>query len=143
MKLKIGELIKSTIREVKNMEEQETLKNIGIGTREDEKLKPETVKIVKIEIKPVGANNNDKVICHCKHPAREETIQISSVKFEHKNNIKVSGLWVNLDEDKMIKKNSALAVLLRHVQAGSVIELQDKECETSEDDIGYLCLKAY
>jgi hypothetical protein len=128
--------------EVKKMENQEIL-NSEIGEKEAEKLKPAKVKIEDVEVVPVGEKGNKKLVCHSKHPDKAETISISEVKYESKKQLRVSGLWVNLDEDGKIRKGSAIAILLAKVGANKASELIGKELETVEDDQGYLCFKAY
>lgn len=128
------------------METQEDLE-ITIGTKENVALKPMKVKIEKIEIESQKDKNGkvigDKVVCSCKHPDKEELIKISTVKYEKKNKINVTGTWFNKDEDGLIKKGSALAILLQYLGAMNIRALEGREVDTSTDDNGYLCLKAY
>lgn len=124
------------------MEEQDILKT-EIGDKEAVTLKPAIVKIVKVEIQEVGEKKNKKLVCSVKHPDREETINISSVKYESKGKLDTVGLWVNLDEDKKLRKGTALAVLLNYINVGTMHGLIDKEVQTTEDEKGYLCFKAY
>jgi hypothetical protein len=125
------------------MEEQENLETIGIGTKEQQKLEPKAVKIVNVKVESVGDKGAKKLVCEVKHPDKQETIQISSSKVEKKGKLEVGGLWVNLDEDKLIKKNSTLAFFLSFVGAKNIRELEGKEVKTIEDDSGYLAFKAY
>lgn len=125
------------------MEEQTSDIEIPIGTKEQKKLEPTIVKIVKAEVKLVGDKGNKKVSCTCKHPEREEAIIISSVAYKDGNTIKHSGLWLNKDEDGNIKKGSALAQLLSYYGCLNIRALEDKEIGTELDDKGYLCLKSY
>ncbi len=64
------------------MDTQTELEN-EIGTLELERktLKPTKVKIVNVEIVPVGKNNNLKVNCLVKHPDTEQEIHMSSVAY--------------------------------------------------------------
>ena len=125
------------------METQENLEEIGIGTKESQKLEPKTVKIVKATVEAVGDKGAKKVVCEVKHPDKEETIQISGAKLEKKGKLESTGLWVNLDDDKMLKKGSSTALFLQFIKASNIKELTDKECATVEDDSGYLVFKAY
>jgi len=125
------------------MEEQENLETIGIGTKEAEKLKPEKVKIVKVVVETVGVKNSKKVVCQVEHPAAEDTIQISSAKIEKNGKLDVSGLWVNTDEDGLIRKGSLLANFLNFMNVENAKELEGKECDTVEDNSGYLVFKVY
>jgi len=113
------------------------------GTKEIELLKPEKVKIVKVEIIEVGDKKNKKLVCSVNHPGKPDPIQISRVKYEQKGALKTVGLWVNLDEEEKIRKNSALAILMNFLQVKKPSELLHKEIETVAEDTGYLCLKAY
>ena len=124
------------------MNEQEMLE-LEEGTKELEMLKPEKVKIVKVEVQPVGEKKNNKLICSVKHPDNDDPIQISRVKYELRGTLKTVGLWVNLDEDNLIRKNSALSVLMNFLGVKKPKELEGKEVETVSEDTGYLCLKAY
>lgn len=117
--------------------------NIGIGNEEAVTLKPTKVKILSLTIEEVGTKKAKKVICEVKHPDSENPIKISSVKYESKKNLETSGLWVNLDSKKMIRKGSALAVFMQSVGATTIAELLEKEPDTAQDDKGYLCFKAY
>ena len=124
------------------MEEQEILNN-ETGTKETTAIKPAKVKIVKVAVEEVGEKGNKKLVCEVKHPDKEDTIKISAVKFETAGKLKSSGLWVNLDEENKIRKGSALAVLMAFVEAKKPVELEGKEVNTTQEDNGYLCFKAY
>lgn len=125
------------------MEEQKDLE-MGIGTKEAVTLKPAKVKIASVRIEEVGDKKNKKIVCTVKHPDREETIEMSSVKFEGKGNkLTVVGLWVNKDEDDLIRRGSALAIFMNHIAAQTLKDIAERECDTTEDEKGYLCFKAY
>src|SRR3990167_8314185 len=113
------------------MESQENLRTIGIGTKETTKLKPANVKIVKVEIVTVGEKGSNKVVCHAKHPDAELTIAISSVKYVNKQQkLVTTGLWVNLDDEKKIKKGSAFALFLSLLSCANVEALEGRDCLT-------------
>lgn len=124
------------------MESQEIL-TLETGTKEATTLKPAKVKIVKVEVEEVGEKKNSKLVCSVKHPDKEDEIKISSVKYELKGKLDTVGLWINLDEDKKIRKGSALAVLMSFLEIKKPMELINKEVNTVEDEKGYLCFKAY
>ncbi len=84
----------------------------GIGTQEMQSLKPIKLKIKNVEIKEVGDKKNEILKCLVKHPDKEEDIEISQAKYEKNKELKVTALWVNLDEAGEIQKGSALATLL-------------------------------
>ena len=124
------------------MEEQDIL-NLETGTKESINLTPKEVNIVKVTIREVGDKKIQKAVFSVKHPDKEEPIEISSIKWENKGKLDVSGSWVNLDEDKKLRKGSALAVTLAVKDAKTLKELEGQNFQTAEDDKGYLCLKAY
>lgn len=125
------------------MENDEIL-NLETGTKEITALKPATVKIMKVEIQEVGEKKNKKLVCNVKHPDKEDTVNISSVKYEtNKSKLETVGLWLNLDEDGKLRKGSALNVLMDKLGAKIPSELVDKESETTQDEKGYLTFKGY
>lgn len=124
------------------VEDQEILK-LETGTKEAKKLEPKKVKIEKVSVESVGDKGNKKVVCSVKHPDREELINISSVKYERMGKLESVGLWVNKDEDGLIRKGSALATLIAHCAVKVPQELEGREVDTAEDENGYLCFKAY
>lgn len=130
-----------TGRRIKKMETNEL--EIGIGTKEIENLKPATVRIVNVNIEEVGKKGNKKLVCSCKHPDREEEINLSAVKYNQKDKLVTSGLWLNKDEDDLIRKGSALANFMENVSVTTLLELVTKEVPTTTDEKGYLCFKAY
>ena len=122
---------------------QEELKT-GIGNEEAvATLKPEKVKILSVKIEQIGTKNAKKLICLSKHPAKEEAISISEVKFENKGKLETSGLWFNKDSKGLIKRGSALAIFLQNQGCQVIEQLIAKEIATTTDDKGYLCFKAY
>ncbi len=123
--------------------EAQNILDMKVGTKESTVVKPAIVKIVKVGIEVVGAKSSEKVVCEVKHPDKEEPIKISSVKYETKGTLKVSGLWLNLDEDKKIRKGSALAVLMATLGCETPRDLVGREINTVEDETGYLVFKAY
>ena len=128
------------------MEANQKLK-IGIGTKEPEKLKPKKVVAGGIRFDEVR-NKNDKVIGEkvtviCKHPDKEDPIAISSVEYKKDKALKISALWYNLDEEGLIAKNSALAQWMRHNGLENLDNIENKGFDTSQDDAGFLCFKAY
>lgn len=123
-------------------EEQNELE-LGIGDKEAISLKPAKVKIMEARIETIEKAKSDKVVLSIKHPDKEELINISSVKFIKGSQVTESGTWLNKDEDKKIRKGSALACLLIKAGANTIKELEGKELESELDKNGYLCLKAY
>jgi len=117
---------------------------IGIGTEEAIKqLQPAKVKIVSGKVEEVGEKKSKKVMLLCKHPDKLEPVQISAVKYENKGKLETSGLWFNLDSKGSVKKGSALAIFMKKAEATTVDQLTGKEIDTTMDESGYLCFKAY
>jgi len=128
------------------MEETQDKLKIGIGTKEAVSLKPAKVKIVNVEILDINPENkkiSDKVSIEVKHPDREDSIHISTVKYLKGDKVTEAGLWYNLDDDNLIRKGSALAVFLEKIGVTNLEELKGKEVETMDTKSGFLCFKAY
>lgn len=123
------------------MEEQNELE-LGIGTKEPEKLKAEDVVVRDVKIVEVPKFGK-KVVLVCQHPQREESLEISKAKIVKNNKIESSGIWFNLDEDGKILKNSTLALCMDFYKVGTLKEFSAKVVHTDMDDSGYLVLKAY
>lgn len=145
--INVREIKKMETTETKETENKEASKDIeiGIGTKEVTSLKPAEVVIISVEIESVGTNNAKKLICSCKHPDKQENINISSVKWENtkKGKLEVAGLWVNKDEDGLLRKGSALAVFITANGATKPSELVGKKLSTILDENGYLAFKNY
>ena len=128
------------------MEEQKDLMKIGIGNKDSTNLKDAVCKVLSVEIQLVGEGSkaNHKVVFELKHPNKEESIRVSSIKHESKQGKLVCvGAWYSLDEDKLINKNSALASCLRKYNSNNVEEMINKDVETVLGEDGYLVIKAY
>jgi len=122
--------------------ENENKLETGIGTKEAEKLEAKKVKVENVEIRTVK-ENMEKAVLVVKHPDKDEPIEISAVKYEKDGKLKVTGLWYKTDEDELIQKGSALAIMLGFYSVNTLKELVGKEVETVLDDKGYLSIKAY
>lgn len=129
------------------MEQNQKLDEVGIGTKESEKLLPLPVVVLSVEINSVKNKEQkdigNKVVLMCKHPKKEEPIGISAIEYIKDKNVKVSGLWITLDGEGLIQKGSALALLLNFVSCKNLKELIGKTLTTTQDMKGYLCIKGY
>lgn len=130
------------------MEETQTeIGKIGIGSKENISLKPAIVKVIsyKVEMQKDrdGKDVGEKVSVTCKHPDKEDNIEISAVSYKKGKEIRTSGLWFKLDEDKLIPKQSALAGFLSFIKAENLDAIVEREIPTELDDKNYLCFKAY
>jgi hypothetical protein len=130
--------------------ETQNIAKLGIGTKETRTaLKPAKVTILGVEIQTKTKDGNEmkSPLVHIlvKHPNREEALDLSKIKVIKADKVNVISLWVNLDEDGLIAKSSALADLLNFLEVKSVEELTGKEIEAVEQskEDTYLCLKAY
>jgi hypothetical protein len=126
------------------MVEQQDELQLTVGTEEAVTLKPATVRIRAVRFEEVGEKKSKKLVITCIHPDRkEDPIEISSVKYEFKGKLDTAGLWKNLDSTGMIRKGSALSVLMDKCGCKTVAEFIDKEVPTVQDEKGYLVFKAY
>lgn len=121
--------------------------DIEIGTQETAKLRPIRVKVVGKKVEPQkkkdGTMLGDKVTLICKHPDKDEFIELSSVEYLREKNVKNSALWFTLDGEGKISKNSALATTMNFYGCKKVSDFEGKEIETILDSKGYLTIKAY
>ena len=129
--------------------EQTDYANLGIGTKERTSLKPSNVKIAGFEIqtnKKDGTKMKSPLVhINVKHPEKEELISLSKITYLLDNRLVVKGLWVNLDEDGLIQKSSALDILLKQIGCETLKDIAGKDIETVAEskDSKFLCLKAY
>lgn len=129
-------------------EESPNLALIGIGSKERKKLKPSKCIVENVEVKYIETAKVSKAVFHIRHPDSETTVPLSSAfimkaKKDNSREIKELATWFNLDEDKNIQKDSALAHILRKYGASNLMEMINKEVETETASEGYLTIKAY
>ena len=135
------------------MEKNEDIFSKGIGNKEGAKsleAKPVVVlsKEAKAVLGKVGSKNAGKEVGKklnlvCKHPDREEPINISEMVFVAGKTVKTSTMWINLDEDGNIQKGSTVALLLEKYQVPNVNALEGKTLQTELDENKFLAIKAY
>ena len=132
-------------------ETNETLESLKLGISNEQtatKLKATKLKIVGGRVEEVGAKKTPKLILMCKHPDKEEPIEISAVKYENKSGkLEVAGLWMYKNkETKQLeapRKGSQVAALMTIANVTSLDQLTGKEVDSLLGDDGYLCIKAY
>ena len=127
------------------MEEQVKLDEVEIG-EDTPQVEAKTVKIENYNIEKVEKEEKhigDKLVLSVKHPDFEEFLEISQIKYEFGEKIKVSGLWVKLDKDSKLPYKSALAHFLRYVHRNNIKDLVGVEVNTTTNENGYLVIKAY
>lgn len=108
-----------------------------------------TKKVLVEDYELADVKKNDKVIgkkliLKVKHPdVSDRQIEISGVKYEFRDKIKISGMWLNRDNDGKIPYNSAVSHLLRFMGKKNIKELKGEQVSTATDDMNYLVVKAY
>lgn len=125
--------------------------NKRIGTIEHESLQPADVQIQGVRLIDVFKKGSTTVVAGqkigliCKHPEKDENIELSNVKLLMNDSLKVITLWYNVDEDKNLSKSSAAALLLAHYNVETYNDLIGKQVSTVTQSDGnkYLCVKAY
>jgi len=131
-----------------NIENTETAKEkdqVGIGTKDTETLSAKPITVVGHRIEDVMKEEKkigEKVVLISKHPDREDNIEISQVKYLKGDKLTSSGMWYNLDADKMIPKQSALAEAMRKYECNMIADFDGKTIATDLDG-KYLVIKAY
>ena len=119
----------------------------GVGNIEMTSLKPAPVVItgMRIDSKEKNGKHIGNIVKFiCKHPEKDELIEIGQVKYLKNDTVKYSGTWINFDEEQNIQKGSAVAILLDFCKVANLKELDGKtDVQTDMDKNGFLCLKAY
>lgn len=133
------------IQEVnKEAKEEKNIEDIGVGKKKEvDFLKPTKVKIEGFE--KVMRQENECLVLICKHPDAEAPIKISGIKMKRFDKLKVSGLWLSLDEEGQIPYFSGVGELLRMAEVGNIKELVGKEILTDVQSSGtpLLVVKGY
>ncbi len=93
--------------------ENQDLMNKKVGTKETPKLEAKDIEVQGARVDEVGEKKNKIVVLMCKHPDKEEVIDLSKIKLLRNDKAKVVGLWASTDEDGNIQKSSALSELLK------------------------------
>lgn len=109
-------------------------------------VEAKTVLVEDYELAEVKKNDKkiaDKLVLKVKHPDMEDLVEISGVKYQSGDKLKVSGLWIKVDKDGKLAFNSATASLLRHLNKPTIKDLKGEQVDTVADDKGYLVVKGY
>lgn len=133
---------------MENQTNMENWQDTQVGTKDTPRLEAKAVKILSqtkivVEGKKKVGTTYEKVVFSCKHPDRDEPIEISDVKYILNDKVEHRATWFSLDSEGKIQKSSALAALLMHYRAQSLSAIVGKEVMTSLDERGYLCIRAY
>ena len=126
-------------------EEAINLEDIGIGEDKPQvEAKRVLIENYKIEDVKFGSEASKKLVLQVKHPdIADGQIEISGVKYEFGEKIKIAGLWLKLDSDGQIPYNSGTGHFLRFLKIGKISEVKGEQIDTATDDKGYLVVKAY
>ncbi len=131
------------------MENQDIL-NKSVGTKELPKLEPKEVEIQGLRIDPKKKKGTEQkigdiLVLLCKHPDKEEIMEITQVKILKGDNLKVVGLWITEDEEGKLQKGSACDSLLKITGLSTLGQLEGTKVQTvvQSDNNPYLCIKGY
>jgi len=147
MRSQINSSFLNKLEEIKMSEETQAKLDKKIGTIELQVLKPARVEIAGVRLDPKTAKGKavEIIVLLCKHPEREELIEISKIKLVKGNTVKTSGLWWFEDKEGLIQKGSAVAELLSFCKVESPRDLTGQEIDTTteSESSNYLVIKAY
>jgi hypothetical protein len=119
-----------------------------VGTVEKAKLEAKPVQCQGVRIdeqfkKDKTTKVGDIVKFICKHPDKDENMELSQSQHIVGTTVKEVGLWYNEDEDENIQKGTALADLIKHMKVTSLNDLIGKEFETVVNNAGFLVIKGF
>ena len=124
----------------------------AIGTKEKPRLTAGSVIVDHLEVKEQESTKRKgakfKIInFYCKHPDREEQIQLSNMmvlKVQGNNKtISRDGIWYREDEDGNVDKNCNAALVMKHYHKSSLKQFEGSPIDTELDTAGYLAIKSY
>ena len=123
------------------MENQDIL-GTQVGTKAKPKLVAKPVQVQGLAVEEVGEKKNKILAIICKHPDSEKTMRMTKMRVMIGETLKIVGLWVNLDGDGLIQKESTLDDLMKLANVKTLAELEGKMLETVEDKkTGFIVLK--
>ena len=121
-----------------------------IGTKEKPRLTAGSVVVARIEIKEMPTKKGGKVKIvnfHCKHPDRQELVEISNLKMKkvqgNNETITKDGIWYREDEDGSIDKGCNAALVMRYYNKTMLRQFEGSAVNTELDAGGYLTIKVY
>lgn len=114
--------------------------SLGLGTKRGQKIKIVNVTLGTVPLD--DGRTETKLVLVCKTMAGQ-TRNIDEVWLrDYKKSLKLSGLWVTLDDDNAISEMSALGKFLKFVNVKSIKELIGKEVLAYPKDNGFLAVAA-
>ncbi len=125
--------------------EQQDILNTKVGNKEIPKLEAKEIEVHGVKVEEKGEKNFEILILMCKHPDKDELIDMSKIKIIDGDKTKVLTSWVKKDEDGNIQKGSAIDKILKLAKVDMASELTGKVLPTTyqAEDGSYLCLKGY
>ena len=128
--------------------EQQDILNKPIGSRELPKLEAKEIEVQGVRVDEKDTRGNKKaqlLVLICKHPDKDDVIEMTKIKVLKDEKARVIGLWVQMDADDNIQKDSAIHKLLGIAGVDIIGELTGKKLPTvkQSDDSAYLCIKGY
>ncbi len=131
------------------MENQDKL-NKPVGDKDIPRLEPKEIEIQDLRLDPKTKKGSDKVVGDllvliCKHPDRDELLEMSKAKILKGDSLKVMSLWYSEDVDGNVQKGSSIAEFMNFFGVQKLTELEGKKVMTIEQskEETYLCIKAY
>lgn len=118
-----------------------------VGDIEVEKLEAKKITVLSVTIetqkKKTGEVVGEMAHFKCKHPDKDDPIDVSKVQYLKNKKVTESGLWYGEDKEGNIQKGSALAQVINHYKAKDLESFVGQELETELNESGYLSIKAY
>lgn len=138
------------IQKQKSKQEDLDHLNTEVGDNEgSQALEPKEVLIAGVSIKTKNKENevmdNPLIEILCKHPDKEETIKLTSIKKLSGEKIIQSALFVSKDKEGKFFKDSAIAYLLKFMDVKKLSDLEGKKIDTvkQSETSKYIALKCY
>ena len=130
------------------MENQDLL-NKKIGDKEIPKLQAKDILIQGFRIEDMSTEKKKVetplLFLICKHPDKQESMELTKIKVSRNEALKVVGLWVQTDLDGNIQKGSPIDDLLKIAGAECIADLESKTLPTimQSESSQYLCIKGF
>ncbi len=119
--------------------------NKKVGNKDIPRLEAKDVEVQGTVVRQVGDKKQNILVLMCKHPDKEEVVELTKIRVLRNDKAKAIGLWVTQDEDGNIQKGSGIAELLSVAKVETVSELTGVNLPTIEEgkESSYLCIKGY
>jgi len=116
-----------------------------VGDKDLPTINPDKVKILDASLQPKKDGRYNLLNLGCRHPEKEEIMNLSKIKIQEGEKLKTLSLWVSMDDDGQVQKGSSIAILLDFLGAENMKALEGKEIMTvkESEESKYLVLKCY